>query len=149
MNQSARFWSGRLFSLAMIAVSVAAVGARASAQPHTQSAISSFHAIDTDRDAKLDRRELTAAAGRDFDKLDVDRDGYLTGSELTRTRDKRLFLPFPGRFASAAAFAAADTDRDRKIDKHEYEVAVVKAYMRCDRNRDGTIEISDLRTCSL
>jgi hypothetical protein len=149
MSDTSRTWPVALRALATIAVCAFAAGAPANAQLHTQSAISSFHTIDTDGDAKLDRRELTAAAGRDFDTLDVDRDGYLTGSELTRTRDKRLLLPFPGRFASAAAFAAADTDRDQKIDKHEYEVAVVKAYMRCDRNRDGTIEISDLRTCSL
>jgi Ca2+-binding EF-hand superfamily protein len=119
------------------------------ASAHLSAPTANFRAIDTDRDSKLDRTELRAAAGRDFDTLDVDRDGFLTGDELAKTRRKTLLLPFPGRFASAAAFTAADTDRDRKIDKGEYTTAVVRAYMRCDRNRDGTIEISDLRTCSL
>jgi Ca2+-binding EF-hand superfamily protein len=119
----------------------------ASAQGNAANAIAGFHAIDTDGDAKLDRRELTAAAGRDFDRLDLDRDDFLTRSELAKTRSTSLLLPFPGRFGSAAAFAAADTDRDGKIDKHEYEAAVVRAYLACDRNHDGTIELSDLRHC--
>ncbi len=117
------------------------------AQVQGASAITNFRAIDTDGDAKLNRAELTAAADRDFARLDVDHDGYLTRGELTRTGSKTLLLPFPGRFSSQAAFSAADTDHDRKIDRHEYESAVVGSYMRCDRNHDNTIELSDLRRC--
>ena len=124
--------------------------------PHTARAhddarigIADFRTIDTDRDAKLDRHELLAAASRDFDRLDVDRDGYLTRGEIKRTHSASLLLPLPGRLSSVRTFAAADTDHDEKIDRHEYEVAIVNAYMTCDRNHDGTIKVSDLRHCRL
>jgi Ca2+-binding EF-hand superfamily protein len=55
------------------------------AQTLTTSAVRNFRTIDTDRDSKLDRRELTAAAARDFDRLDVDHVGFLTRRELTKT----------------------------------------------------------------
>ncbi len=135
--------------VALIAIGVGVACAADSAPAQTQRAMSAFGAIDSDHDSKLDRGELAAAAGKDFDRLDVDRDGYLTRDELARTRSKTLLLPFPGRLSTAAAFAAADTDHDRKIDKREYQRAVVAAYMRCDRNRDGTIELSDLNHCRM
>jgi Ca2+-binding EF-hand superfamily protein len=119
------------------------------AQAPSSSAMSGFRTIDSDHDLKLDKRELTAAAGRDFDRLDIDHDGYLTSAELKRTRDTKLLLPLPGRLSSASAFAAADTDRDNKIDKREYTHAIVQAYLACDRNADGTIEMSDLKRCAL
>jgi Ca2+-binding EF-hand superfamily protein len=131
-----------------VAICAAAFPLVTFAQMNTATATANFHSIDTDHDAKLDRHELLTAAGRDFDRLDIDHDGYLTHRELYETRNRSLLLPFPGRFESSAAFAAADTDRDMKIDKHEYETAVVEAYMKCDRNRDETIELSDLRHCS-
>jgi Ca2+-binding EF-hand superfamily protein len=134
-------------ALCISAALFAADAPPAAAAMNSASALANFRAIDTDRDAKLDRHELTVAAAKDFDRLDVDHDGYLTATELRRTRSKMLLLPFPGRFASAAAFATADTDRDDNIDKHEYEAAVVKAYLSCDSNHDGTIEVSDLRRC--
>jgi len=134
-------------SLVALALAVAFVPHLAGAQ--TGGPTANFHAIDTDGDAKLDRSELSAAAGRDFARLDADRDGYLTRGELAKTRSTSLYLPFPGRFSSAAAFSAADTDGDGKIDKREYEAAVVRAYLACDRNHDGTLEVSDLRHCSL
>ena len=72
----------------------------------------------------------------------------MTAAELANARSDKLLLPFPGRFSTAAAFAAVDTDHDRKISEQEYETAVVRAYLACDANHDGTIELSDLRRCS-
>ncbi len=118
------------------------------AQTDTSSAIAGFRAIDTDRDAKLDRRELAAAARLDFKHLDLHKNGFLTAAELANARSDKLLLPFPGRFSTATAFAAVDTDHDRKISEQEYETAVVRAYLACDANHDGTIELSDLRRCS-
>ncbi len=115
---------------------------------NTSAATRSFATIDTDGDGKLNRVELNAAAGRDFDRLDVDHDHYLTASELKAAHDVKLLLPLPGRLESPAAFMAADSDHDAKIDKHEYQAAIVRAYLKCDANRDGTIELSDLRRCS-
>jgi len=142
---------GKSFVAARVALMLplALVPSVATAQGNAASATAGFHAIDTDGDAKLDRAELTAAAGRDFGRLDVDGDGFLTRAELAKTRSTSLLLPFPGRFSSAAAFSAADTDGDGKIDKREYEAAVVRAYLACDRNHDGTLEVSDLRHCRL
>ncbi len=119
------------------------------AQTASSSAMSGFRTIDSDHDAKLDKAELGAAAGRDFDRLDVDHDRYLTQAELKRVRGPKLLLPLPGHLGTASAFAAADTDHDRKIDKREYERAIVQAYLTCDRNADGTIEMSDLKYCAL
>jgi len=134
---------------ALVAVLAAPAAYPAGAQPNTANATSAFKKIDTDGDGKLDRKELTVAAGLDFDKLDVDHDGSLTLAELQKTHDRGLLLPFPKHLDTATAFAAVDTDRDHKIDKTEYETAVVNAYMSCDRNHDGTIELSDLKHCSL
>jgi hypothetical protein len=138
-----------VFHILLIVATLCSGVTAAVAQPNAKSAMSNFRTIDTDGDAKLDRRELAAAARRDFDRLDIDRDGYLTRGELAQTRGKTLLLPFPGRLSTQNAFMAADTDHDRKIDRHEYEIAVVRAYMRCDRNRDSTIEVSDLRHCAM
>jgi hypothetical protein len=88
------------------------------------------------------------AAGRDFDRLAAGR-GALTRDQLARARGGALLLPVPARYSTAAVFKLDDTDHDAKIDKREYEHAVAAAYMRCDANRDGTIEIADLRHCSL
>lgn len=119
------------------------------ARAPASTAMSRFNTIDSDHDAKLDKHELTAAAGRDFGLLDVDHDGYLTSAELKRTRDMNLLLPLPGHLVAASAFAAADTDHDGRIDRREYEHAIVKAYLACDANADGTIEMSDLKHCAL
>lgn len=138
-----------LSSAIVLFAAISAIGSQANAQMQHRAATSDFRTIDTDADARLDRRELAAAAGRDFDRLDVDRDRYLTRDEVRRTHGATLLLPLPGRLSTRNAFAAADTDRDRKIDKREYVATIVRAYMRCDGNRDGTIEVSDLRHCRL
>jgi Ca2+-binding EF-hand superfamily protein len=114
----------------------------------TVNATSGFAAIDSDKDGKLDRAELTAAAGHDFERLDIDHDRYLTIDELKKAHAVDVLLPLPGRLEAASAFSAADTDHDQKIDKREYERAIVAAYMSCDANHDGTIEMSDLKHCS-
>jgi Ca2+-binding EF-hand superfamily protein len=131
----------------MLVCALASSAGLAPVAAQTRSAISDFHVIDTDHDRKLDRHELAAAAAHDFERLDIDHDGYLTHGELDRTRDVSLLLPVPGHLNAKLAFAAADTDRDHKIDQHEYVHAIVAAYMSCDRNHDGTIEVSDLRHC--
>jgi hypothetical protein len=133
----------------LLGVVLSGSGHAASAQTMTAGAMRAFQSIDTDGDHRLDRQELIVAAGRDFVRLDIDHDGTLTKRELAKTRSAVLLLPFPRRFDTMASFAAADTDHDGKIDKREYVFAVVKAYMACDANRDGTIEMSDLRRCAM
>jgi hypothetical protein len=48
-------------------------------------------------------------------------------------------------YAAGAAFEKADTNRDGKIDKKEFDGAVTSKFKQYDRNRDGVLDMSEIR----
>ena len=72
-------------------------------------------------------------ARKKFDQLDVDSSGYLDGKEIDLL----------------AEWVWSSFHPDKKIDSTTLYVEANKLRTRCDRNRDGKVGDSPLRTCSL
>lgn len=68
---------------------------------------------DTNKDGKLTRAEVTAAADQAFAKMDLNKDGKVTKEEREALRQQRF----------DARFAEMDTDRNGQISKAEFQVS--------------------------
>lgn len=69
--------------------------------------------VDTDKDGKISKAEMTAAAEARFARMDVDKDGQLTPKDRDLKRAQRL----------DARFAALDADHNGQISKAEFTAA--------------------------
>ncbi len=68
---------------------------------------------DANKDGKLTRAEVTAAADQAFAKMDLNKDGKVTKEEREALRQQRF----------DARFAEMDTDRNGQISKAEFQVS--------------------------
>jgi Ca2+-binding EF-hand superfamily protein len=90
---------------------------------------------DPDNDRTLDLAEINKAADAQFDALDADHDGSLSRKEL-------------GDRVTKAEFSAADADHDGSLSKGEYATIVAKRFHAANRDKDTTIEITELKTAA-
>jgi Ca2+-binding EF-hand superfamily protein len=92
-------------------------------------ALSSFEAIDADRDGRISAEEHAAAAHRMFAAMDADRDGTVTLSGAA------------GGSAPSAAdnIMVVDPDRDGVLTIQEHAAASRAMFRQMDIDQDGTL----------
>jgi Ca2+-binding EF-hand superfamily protein len=88
----------------------------------------SFQDMDTNRDGKLDKKELDAAALKIFRKYDKNRDGYLDKAEFKAIRGAR------------SVFEDLDANQDGKLDMKELRDAASGKFDLYDKNHDGVLD---------
>jgi EF hand len=86
---------------------------------------------DTDRDGTLSLLEIQKAAIARFDELDRKHKGRLSRSQLAGV------LTFQ-------QFRQADKNKDRTLDKNEFQSAVEKLFQTADNDHDGTLDRTEL-----
>ena len=86
---------------------------------------------DTDHDGTLSLFEIQKAAIARFEELDRKHKGRLSRSQLAGV------LTFQ-------QFRQADKDRNRKLDKNEFQSAVEKLFQAADNDHDGTLDRKEL-----
>jgi Ca2+-binding EF-hand superfamily protein len=91
----------------------------------------SFQEMDADKDGKLSRQEIDAAAEKVFQEADRDRDGYLSEQEFKAIQGAR------------SKFRDLDRNKDGKLSMDELRKSAYKKYRYMDRNRDGSIDVPE------
>ena len=89
---------------------------------------------DKNSDNLIDREEYNQRMTEVFFFIDTDKDGNLTISELMAV-DK----------VDPRRFEAADWDGDQSLSLYEYLYALNRDFEEIDRNKDGTLDIEELR----
>jgi hypothetical protein len=114
---------------------IAWVPAIASAQGNSRAggADALLHQWDGDHDGTLALAEAKKAAAAKFDALDRDHDGTLDATELRGV-------------LSAKGVREADTDKDKTLDKNEYNALVEKRFKAADKDNDGTLDKKELNS---
>jgi hypothetical protein len=87
-----------------------------------------FNDLDTNKDGKLDMKELDTAAMKIFKKYDKNSDGILDKSEFKAIKDAK------------SRFEDLDTNKDGKLDMKELRDAASKKFKLYDRNQDGALD---------
>jgi len=106
----------------------------------------SLLAFDKDGDGALTREEYEAGMRELFDLFDADRDARIQRTELTRPEIAALLSSAAAR--SHEILQRYDTNRDRKIAPDEALVPP-KAFARMDANKSGALETEDLEKITL
>ncbi len=88
----------------------------------------SFQEMDTDKDGKLSRQEVDAAAEKVFKEADKDRDGYLSEQEFKAIQGAR------------SKFKDLDKNRDGKLSMDELGKSADRRFQHLDRNKDGSLD---------
>lgn len=109
--------------------------------------------FDVDKDGKVTRDEFETRINEMFARADLDRDGQITDADLPPMMRDRGVLSGNGdmrrkgrrRGARFMRFLrGADTNGDNIITSDEAKVAALKRFDRFDRNKDQTVDKSDL-----
>jgi Ca2+-binding EF-hand superfamily protein len=88
-----------------------------------------FSKIDKNKDGKISKQEYMDAVAGTFDKLDKNHDGILTREEIKLNNiDVEKFIK------------EADTNKDGKINKKEFERAAEKSFSSMDKDKNGYID---------
>ena len=88
----------------------------------------SFQEMDADKDGKLSRQEIDAAAEKVFQEADKDRDGYLSEQEFKAIQGAR------------SKFRDLDRNKDGKLSMDEIRKSADNRFRYLDRNKDGSLD---------
>lgn len=114
-----------------------------------------LQALDTDKDGKLSKDELTAGVERFFTAADKDKKRVLTEAQITAEINRILPRPQgrpgeppagfgPGNFLAGAIVRRADTNKDGKIALPELTAAAQKLFAESGKNKDGKLDETEL-----
>ncbi|MGV8078784.1 MAG: EF-hand domain-containing protein [Syntrophales bacterium] len=88
----------------------------------------SFQEMDTDKDGKLSRQEVDAAAEKVFQEADKDRDGYLSEQEFKAIQGAR------------SKYRDLDRNKDGKLSMDELRKSADRKFDYLDRSKDGSLD---------
>ncbi|MGA0604324.1 EF-hand domain-containing protein [Caulobacter sp. KR2-114] len=128
------------FPRMLLAAAVVLGGAPAVAFPAPEDPTALFTQADVNHDGVVSRMEFLAARAAKFDALDRARCGYITRDDFPRL----LRLSSAAKDRVDALFAEADTNRDGRITRWEFDHAPTPIFDRADTNHDGVVDRAEL-----
>ena len=103
-------------------------------------ALSTFDAMDADRDGQISAAEHAAGARRMFTAMDADRDGTVTAAEMEAGREQVTGAAAGSSGPSAAdKIRLVDPNRDGVLTLEEHEAASRAMFRQMDTDRDGAL----------
>ncbi len=142
--------------LALLAVSVTAMGASA-ASGHMSGGMGKdmIEAIDTNKDGKATRDEMTKKARENFKKADTNKNGALSREELVshmKNQPHPLDADKDGTVSKSeftapvlAHFAKVDADGNGAISKKEFAAGPEKVFACLDKDKNGKLAGDELK----
>lgn len=143
------------FTLAAIGAAIVAMPAVAA--PHEGGAFVADY--DTDRDGKVTRAEFDAARTARFEATDTNKDGWVSEDEYVAEYSARL----EGQLAASdrseekkveerqrqirqthVRFGALDSNKDKKLQKSEFDASGERAFANIDADKDGVVSPQDV-----
>jgi Ca2+-binding EF-hand superfamily protein len=102
--------------------------------------LSSFDAMDTDRDGAITEHEHTGAAAKMFEAMDANGDGRVTAAEMHAAQEKVTGAKPTGKELSAAdKIKAVDADGDGTLSVEEHAGGSSAMFGRMDTDRNGSL----------
>jgi Ca2+-binding EF-hand superfamily protein len=95
---------------------------------HVYAASNAFNDLDTDRNGKIDMKELDTAADNIFKQYDKNGDNFLDISEFKAIKNAK------------SRFEDLDSNKDGKLDIKELRDAAAKKFKSYDKNLDGALD---------
>lgn len=124
--KKAAFW----LLITSVVISTAAFGA----DIYHMNAAEIMAMSDKNHDGRLDREEYHQRMTEVFFFIDTDKDGNLTLSEIRAVAE-----------VDPERFKAADRDGNQTLSLHEYLYALHNDFDTLDRDKDGTLDMEELR----
>ena len=97
-------------------------------------AVATVALSDKNGDGRIDREEYHQRMTEVFFFIDADKDGNLTLSEISSATE-----------ADPKRFKACDRDGDQTLSLHEFLFALHNDFDTLDRDKDGTLDMEELR----
>jgi Ca2+-binding EF-hand superfamily protein len=102
-------------------------------------ALSTFEAMDADRDGQISAGEHAAGARRMFTVMDADRDGTVTAAEMEAAQEKVSGAAGGSAPSAADKIMVVDPDRDGILTIQEHAAASRAMFRQMDTNNDGSL----------
>jgi Ca2+-binding EF-hand superfamily protein len=102
-------------------------------------ALSTFEAMDADRDGRISAAEHAAAASRMFTVMDADGDGTVTVAEMEAAQEKVSGAAGGSAPGASDKIMAVDPDRDGVLTIQEHAAASRAMFRQMDTNQDGSL----------
>ena len=125
---------------AALSCGIAVVTLAVAAGTGSSATLSSFAAMDADRDGRVSVVEHAQAAGKMFAAMDANKDGRVTPAEMTAAQQKVTGKKAArSDLSSADKIKVVDTDGDGVLAAAEHAAGSRAMFDRMDGDKDGTL----------
>lgn len=146
----------KIFATALAAAALASIPALAA--PHGGAAFIADY--DTNGDGQVTRAEFDAARTARFNATDTNKDGWVSEEEYLAEYSARLEKQLAASSLTDekkteerqrqirqthVRFGVLDTNKDRKLEKAEYDASGARAFAEMDDDKDNVVTASDVK----